>query len=145
MPVSIDPPPADDEIECGRCGAHIYYELTRCPNCGVNLYEPEEDDDQANPKPAYSQSADRRSIGAQLDDFIRRLTKKPYAVDELFGASLNQAELFDDLLDKVGGDRATVERLIDFERQQYPQGNRAKWLENAIQRWERDNRISGIE
>lgn len=137
MPVSIDPPPADDELECGRCGAHFFYELTRCPNCGVNIYEPEDEMDHRDSVSTY-----QRGIGERVDGFVRRFTKKPYRVDELFGASINQAELFDDLLIKVGGDRATVERLIEYERQQDPQGNRIIWLTNAIQRWERDNRSS---
>ena len=34
----------ENTIECARCGAIFYYELTRCPNCGVNVYFPEEDD-----------------------------------------------------------------------------------------------------
>lgn len=46
MPTSITPPPAEDELECARCGAYFYYELTRCPNCGVNIYKPEVDDDE---------------------------------------------------------------------------------------------------
>ncbi len=143
MPASIDPPPGDDEIECGRCGAHIYYELTRCPNCGVDLYEPEDESGDLNSKQRRSPIAHQSGIGTRLEAFVRRLTGKPYPADELFGASINQAELFDNLLAKVGGDRATVERLIDFERQQFPQGNRMTWLGNAIKRWERDNRTSG--
>jgi hypothetical protein len=139
MPTSIDPPLADDEIECGRCGAHIYYELTRCPNCGVNLYEPEEEKSSVQIS-RQNASRSHNEIGNRLEGFIRRITKKPYAVDELFGASINQAELFDDLLRKVGGDRAAVERLIDFEKQQSPKGNRMTWLSSAIQRWEHDNR-----
>ena len=135
MPTSIDPPPADDEIECARCGAYFYYELTRCPKCGVNVYEP--DDEESDSRPAESRSP---GIAARLNDFFRRLTKKPYPTDELFGAAINQADLFNDLLRKVGGDRAAVERLIDFERLQSPQGNRLTWLGSAIRRWERDNR-----
>lgn len=46
MPTSITPPPADDEIECARCGAYFHHELTRCPNCGVNVYEPDPEDDE---------------------------------------------------------------------------------------------------
>jgi len=145
MPTSIDPPLADDELECGRCGAHFYYGLTRCPNCGVNIYEPDEDAHLIDPNASRASGKSLKNIGARLDGFIRRFTKKPYAVDELFGASINQAELFDNLLVKVGGNREKVERLIEFERQQYPQGNRLIWLENAIQRWERDNRTSGTE
>ncbi len=140
MPTSIDPPPADDELECARCGAHFHYELTRCPNCGVSVYEPDEELDQPNTSSSRVQGRAQVSIGARLDGFIRRFTKKPYAVDELFGASINQADLFDNLLIKVGGDREKVERLIDLERRQSPQGNRMVWLQNAVQRWERDNR-----
>jgi hypothetical protein len=136
MPTSIDPPPADDELECGRCGAHFHYELTRCPNCGVNVYEPDDDPDgPGSDRPRSS----RKKLGDRLEDLVRRVTKKPYAVDELFGASINQANLFDSLLTRVGGDRAKAERLIEFERGQFPQGNRIAWLERALQRWERDN------
>jgi hypothetical protein len=143
MPTSIDPEPAEDEIECGRCGAHFYYGLTRCPNCGINLYEPEDDSNSSGAKQSRSPSESRTGRGARLEGFIRRLTKKPYPVDQLFGTAINQTELFDNLLAKVGGDRATVERLIAFERQHYPQGNRIIWLESAIRRWEHDNRAPG--
>ncbi len=141
MPDRFEPPPDDNEIECARCGARFYYELTRCPNCGVDLYEPEEDD-EAGAAAGRPLSQRRKGIGERLDDMIRRITQKPYAVEELFGASVNQADLFDNLLAKVGGDRLMAERLIDFERQEYPQGSRMIWLGNAIQRWERDNRTS---
>ena len=137
MPASIDPPLADNEIECGRCGAHIYYELTRCPNCGVNLYEPEDDEDQSGPA-----TPPKKGLRARLDGLLRKVTKQPYPADELFGAAINQAGLFDNLLTKVGGDSPAVERLIEFERQQFPQGNRIIWLQNAIRRWEHDNRGS---
>ena len=133
MPFSLDPPPADNEIECARCGAHFYYELTRCPNCGVNVYEP---DEESHSRPAVPR---QKGFFVRLDEFFRRLTKKPYPADELFGAAINQAELFNDLLRKTGGDRSAVERLIEFERQQSPRGNRLAWLESAIRRWERDN------
>lgn len=145
MPTSIDPQPADDEIECGRCGAHVYYELTRCPNCGVNLYEPDETLDPPEPQPAFRKAASRKGLLAWLEDLFRRITGRPYPVDELFGAALNQAELYNDLLLKVGGDRPTVERLIEFERRQLPEGNRIRWLENAIRHWEQDNRSSSGE
>ena len=136
MPVSFDPPPADDEIECGRCGAYFHIELTRCPHCGVNVYEPDDDP----PGRENARSRPQRGIFARLDGFLRRLTNRPYPVDELFGAAINQAELFNDLLRKVGGDRAAAERLIEFERQRLPQRNRTAWIESAIRRWEQDNR-----
>jgi hypothetical protein len=143
MPTSITPPPADDEVECGNCGKYFYYELTRCPHCGVNVYEPGEEPDRPGRDPSRTSIPPRSKIGVRLEGFVRRLTKKPYPADELFGAAINQAGLFDDLLAKVGGDRAAAERLVEFERAQYPLGNRLAWIERAIQRWERDNRAPG--
>ncbi len=137
MPVSLDRQPADNEIECANCGALIYYELTRCPNCGVNLYEPEEEAERAQPR----RSSGRKAGGAgRLREFFRRLSGKPSPAEELFGAfSQQQAELYDDLLRKVGGEAATVERLVEFERQQAPGATRTELLRNAIRRWEHDN------
>lgn len=143
MPIIFEPPPEDSELECGRCGTHFYYELTRCPNCGVFVYEPDDDPDHPDPKKPSSPASRRAGLGAGLGKFVRRAIKKPYPTDELFGASIYQAGLFDDLLAKVGGDRATVERLVDFERREHPQGNRIAWLEGAIRRWDRDNRRPG--
>lgn len=137
MPTSIDPPPADNEIECARCGAYFYYELTRCPRCGVNVYEP--DDEGEGERRPHSTNTPRSGILAWVDRLFHQITRKPYPADELFGAAINQAELFNNLLRKVSGDRATAERLIAFEREQLPKGNRIVWLENAIRRWERDN------
>jgi hypothetical protein len=145
MPTSIDPPLADDEIECGRCGAHFFYELTRCPNCGVNVYEPDEEIGPMDTLTAASKAAPRPGLRSRLDGFLRKLSGRPYPASELFGAAINQAELFDQLLVRVGGDRPTAERLIEYERRQLPQGNRIAWLLNAIRRWERDNRGSGVE
>lgn len=144
MPMSIDPQPEDDEIECGHCGARIYYELTRCPKCGVNLYEPDDVSEEERSGQSY-QSRAPKGLFTRLDEWIHSLTRRPYPVDELFGTAINQAELFDNLLLKVGGDRSTVERLIDFERRKLPRGNRMVWLENAIRRWEQDNHGAGVK
>ena len=127
MATDMDPS-SDNEIECARCGAHFYYELTRCPNCGVNLYDP------SAPPPAS------RGFLAELRDLVRRILGQPTPVDELFGVSLAQAQSYNDLLRKVGGDRQAVERLIDFERRLAPQATRAAWLQSAIRSWESDNR-----
>jgi len=137
MPVSIDPQPADDEIECGNCGANIYHGLTRCPNCGVNLYEPEEDPDQdRHPSPP------REGVFSRLEGFFRQITRRPYPVDELFGAAIDKAGLYNDLLNKVGGDHATADRLVEFESRLMPDSNRLAWIKNAIRHWEQDNRSS---
>lgn len=139
MPTSIDPGPAENEFECARCGAYFHYELTRCPNCGVNLYEPEDEAESASDSRPQGQG-----IFDGLKDMFHRVFNKPYAANEVFGDALDQAVLYNDLLQKIGGDRATVERLIDFERQQQPRATRTVWLKNAIQRWERDNQSSGL-
>ena len=47
----------DNELECPHCGAKFHYELTRCPNCGVNIYFPEEEEDEEFSK-AFSRFID---------------------------------------------------------------------------------------
>lgn len=34
-----------NDLECPHCGARFHYELTRCPNCGVDIYFPEDEED----------------------------------------------------------------------------------------------------
>ena len=135
MPTSITPGPGENEFECANCGAYFHYELTRCPNCGINLYEPEDE---------TAGTAGQRPRGAgmlgKLKDAFHSLFNKPYSADEIFGDALDQSVLYDDLLQKVGGDRAVVDRLIEFERTRAPQSTRRAWLQSAKQRWERDNR-----
>lgn len=87
MPTSLDPQPAENEIECARCGAHFYYELTRCPNCGVNLYEP---DDDLEPPSASLPRRPSPGLIQRLRDLFHRLTGKPYKAEDLFGGSLKQ-------------------------------------------------------
>jgi hypothetical protein len=140
MPFQIDPEPGENEIECGNCGAIIYAGLSRCPECGVNLFEPEADRELDK---RLDHSPPRTGLFSHLKDALHRFTGKPYTADEIFGDSLDQAVLYNDLLAKVGGDRAKVERLIEFERQQTPGGSRRSLLRRAIQRWERDNRVEG--
>ena len=134
MPTSIDPQPAENEFECAHCGAYFHYELTRCPNCGISLYEPEDETEAVS----YSHPQ-RKGVFDKLKDMFHRLFNKPYAADEVFGDALDQAVLYNDLLQKIGGDHAAVERLINFERGRSPHATRMVWLKNAIQRWEKDN------
>jgi predicted nucleic acid-binding Zn-ribbon protein len=139
MPTSIDPQPAENEIECARCGAIIYDQLSRCPNCGVNLYEPEED--EVPPPPAEPGLATPRVFG-RIGDLFHRITGKPYPAEQVFGDALDQADLYNDLLRKVGGVHDAAERLIDFERRQSPHATRKECLQRALQRLERDNRTT---
>jgi hypothetical protein len=134
MPTSITPPPKDDEIECGNCGAYIYHDLVKCPNCGVYLDEPndtEEGRPRFRPKSKFS---------LVIESVIRKIRGEAHPAEELFMGAMRQASLFDDLLRKVGGDRAAVERLIEYERGQKPNATRLTHLQNAINRWEHENR-----
>ena len=70
----------------------------------------------------------------------RRLRGEPHIAEELFTGALREAALFDDLLRKVGGDRSTVERLIEYEKQLKAGTTRLSYLQKAIQRWEQENR-----
>ena len=143
MPFSFDPPPEENEIECARCGAYFHYELNRCPECGVNIYDPDEEIDDEYHENTISTSTDLENLLSLIQRIGHRIFGKPYSAEEVFGDSLDQAVLYDDLLSKVGGDHLVVERLIAFEQQQKPSSGRKAWLESAIERWERDNRIPG--
>ena len=137
MPTSIDPQPADNEFECANCGAYFHYELTRCPNCGVNLYEPEDET-----KSIKEKAPQGGGLLDKLKDAFYRLFKKPYSAEDVFGDALDASILYNDLLQKVQGDRATTDRLIEFERTRAPRSTRKKWIQSALQRLERDNRHS---
>ena len=134
MPTSITRPPKDDETECGNCGAYIYHDLVRCPNCGVYLDEPN-DTEEGHPR-----FRPKSKISLALESVLRRIRGESHPAEELFTGALREAALFDDLLRKVGGDRSTVGRLIEYERGQRPNATRLTCLQNAISRWERENR-----
>jgi predicted nucleic acid-binding Zn-ribbon protein len=79
MPPTISHQPAENEIECARCGAIFYYELTRCPQCGVSLYEPEEEPDQ---KARSYQSTARKGILSKIKKIWWRMFRKPSTTEE---------------------------------------------------------------
>ncbi len=134
MPPRATSEPGENEFECANCGAYFHYELTRCPNCGISLYEPEEEPERTK-RPAA------RGMLSRLKDVLHRVFNKPYAADEVFGDALDASILYNDLLQKLGGDRSAAERLIELERAGAPQSTRRGWIQAALQRWERDNRI----
>ena len=135
MPTSINPPPKDDETECGNCGAYIYQGLVKCPNCGVYLVDPI--DTEPEKRPAFRPKS---RLALWLESLMSKLRREPHVAEELFSGALREASLFDDLLRKVGGDRSVVERLIEYEKGQTPGATRLKCLQNAIARWEQENR-----
>jgi hypothetical protein len=133
MPTSLTPPPADDEVECGNCGAYIYHDLLRCPNCGVYLDEPPETEEE---RPKFQPKS---KFSLAIESMLRKIRREGHPAEELFTGALREAALFNDLLRKVGGDRSVVERLIEYERQQRPNATRLTCLQNAIGRWEHEN------
>ena len=139
MPFSVDPPPEDNEIECAQCGTYFYYDLTRCPACDAVVYPPDDATEEDFHQAPGDRRDFRRSFLSGINNIFRRFRKQPYSAEEIFGDSLDQAILYNDLLQKVRGDHAVVERLINNEQKQLPEGNRKTWLKNAIERWEYDN------
>jgi hypothetical protein len=135
MPTSLTPPPKDDETECGNCGAYIYHGLVKCPNCGVYLLDPVDTEPEERPK-----FRPKSKLALWFESVARRIRGEPHYAEELFTGALREAALFDDLLRKVGGDRSVVERLIEYERGLRPGATRLTCLQNAIRRWEQENR-----
>jgi hypothetical protein len=70
---------------------------------------------------------------------MRKLRGEAHPAEELFTGALMEASLFDDLLRKVGGNRSVAERLIEYEKQLKPGATRLTCIQNAINRWEREN------
>jgi len=135
MPTSITPPPKDDEVECGNCGAYIYHDLVKCPNCGVYLVDPMDTEPEERPR-----FRPRSKLSLLIESIVRKIRGEPHYAEELFTGALREAALFDDLLRKVSGDRSVVERLIEYEQAQRPGATRLSCLQNAIRRWEHENR-----
>ncbi len=135
MPTSLTPPPAEDETECGNCGAYVYQGLLKCPNCGVYLVDPIDTEPEERPK-----FRPRSKFSLAIESVMRKIRGETHTAEELFTGAMREAILFDDLLRKVGGDRSVVERLIEYERGQRPSATRLTCLQNAIQRWEYENR-----
>jgi hypothetical protein len=75
-----------------------------------------------------------------VESLWRKLRGEPHVAEELFTGALREAALFDELLRKVGGHRSVAERLIEYEKRQKPGATRLTCIQNAIQRWERENR-----
>jgi hypothetical protein len=68
-----------------------------------------------------------------------RLSEKA-AIDRLFSLPETEDELYQELYVKVGYNHARVERLVELERERFPDASRHYLLKSAIRHWERDNR-----
>ena len=56
------------------------------------------------------------------------------------GRNENESYLYDDLLNKVRGDRGIADRLIEYERKKAPKADWNELAQRAIERWIHDNR-----
>ena len=135
MPTSLTPPPKEDETECANCGSYVYVGSLKCPNCGVYLVDPIDSEPEERPE-----FRPKSKLSLRLESLVRKLRREPHPAEDLFTGAMREAILFDDLLRKAGGDRSVVERLIDYERRHKPRATRLTCLQNAIQRWEQENR-----
>ena len=118
--------PARKYIPCGQLLLKLSNSRTEQWTCPVSLTRP-----RFRPKSKFAR---------WVESVLRKVRGKPHVAEELFSGALREATLFDDLLRKVGGDRSVVKRLIDFERKKKPDATRLTCLQNAISRWENENR-----
>ena len=107
----------------------------KCSNCGVYLVDPIDTEPEERPK-----VRPKNKLSLAIESLLRKLRREKHPAEELFTGAMREAILFDDLLRKVGGDRSTVERLIEYERGQRPDATRLTCLQNAVSRWEQENR-----
>ena len=84
MPTSITPPPKDDEVECGNCGAYIYHGLLKCPNCGVYLVDPVD----TEPEPEHPSYRPKSKLALWVESVMRKLRGEPQVAEEFFSGAL---------------------------------------------------------
>ncbi|MAT45585.1 MAG: hypothetical protein CL609_24915 [Anaerolineaceae bacterium] len=140
MPFSLGETADMNEIECPRCGEIFHFDYSRCPNCGLNLYEPNSEFEPLEKIESNFLSPKKLSFFSRLKNYLKQITGQKYTAEEVFGASLDQAFLFNDLLQRVGGDRQTVNRLIQYEYSLKPKATRRQCIQSAIERLEQDQR-----
>jgi hypothetical protein len=68
------------------------------------------------------------------------LILKRGSIGSMMRSGRRERELYRNLLRKSFGDKAQVERLIEGERRRKPDADRAVWMKDAVDRWERHNR-----
>ena len=63
-------------------------------------------------------------------------------LDGLFAPVVESQKIYQELLSKINHDHLVAERLIEHEREYTPKAMRHTLIENAIKRWNRDNRVN---
>ncbi len=141
----------ENEIECPHCGARVYYELTRCPECGTDFYPEEGEEREFKDRPAGQRPDLLLSVRTWCKALVNRLKHalrrgfskgKPEGKQEdpRFLEIEQEFGLYQFLLNKVGRDRKTAEQLIENERKRTPTASRLKLIKKAIEHRERERR-----
>jgi hypothetical protein len=157
-----------DYFICPHCGAEVDIGAVVCPECGSDdetgwsedtAYDGLDLYDDEPVRKGYSSRTQIIIIGVTLlilSAFIANVVRwGVYLIPlVLLGVayayyranilpntdSSRQKKLYADLLLKARGDKALVERWIGYEWQRSPNANRTELMEDALQRWYRDNR-----
>lgn len=157
-------------FSCPNCGAEVPITALACPQCGsdentgwsdeanyAHLLTPEYDDTAVRRQPAWRRvllivlalgmagtavaALYRVNPAAALGGLLLLVISGILLYRGLPVAGRNgSSKLYDDLLRKARGDAALVERWISYEASRHPDGDEQTWMENARDRWERDNR-----
>ncbi len=81
-------------------------------------------------------------LATLLGSYLPRRVVQTNTLQTLFKPR-TEYQLYTDLLTKVQFDRPTAESLIAYEQKRAPRATRFECIQNAIDRWERDNRTAG--
>jgi hypothetical protein len=158
-----------DTFECPHCGADVPVGASACPACGSDENTgwseaadyahllPDDDDRDAGliPTPGVPWLPFLIAVGA-LAALLLYLDRAGLILPLLLLAALaaallvrrsravgpadRESVLYERLLTRAMGDQALVDRLVAHERERRPAATRAKHLQNALERWERDAR-----
>jgi hypothetical protein len=157
-----------DYFTCPHCGAAVPSDASACPECGSDeetgwsesaaygfFYD---DEPEASPPRSTTWTKPLMAVLAilVLSSFLvynlawgmylvlvaLLAIGAAYFVTQIFPNTRCSRErrLYRYILWKAGGDKELVERLIEYERRRNPDLARLELLQDAIFRWERDNR-----
>ncbi|MGK7873118.1 MAG: hypothetical protein AB4426_07335 [Xenococcaceae cyanobacterium] len=160
-----------DYFSCPHCGADVPINACACPECGSDkdtgwsneaTYThllPYKSDDETSSSTSKSRL---KCLMAVLTVFIISAYLAAYSLFSLYLIAVviltvgvayymrkvypntrygKEKRLYQKLLQKARGDKGLVERLIEYERQYSPSSDRIGLLQDAIYRWEREDRL----
>lgn len=157
-----------DYFICPHCGARVDIDAVVCPECGsddttgwaegaeyADLYPTDDEPSERSGLPwgnivlglvvvvmAISAMAAFGRVGIILGLLLLALAGGAAYLFKVFPETRvgRERELYNDLLVRAGGDRAMVQRWIDYERSHMPDADDIMLMQRALYRWKRDNR-----